>query len=132
MAKEGGKKFDQEKLRPELYPVLAYEEICKVLTGGAIKYGDWNWAEGIKFSRLLGALKRHIAAFEKCDDVDPEFGALHLGHAGCCIAYLIHMYYCRPDMDDRRTPEEQGMKYAKEMMAETMNHLKELKDKKKK
>ncbi|NLA84833.1 MAG: hypothetical protein GX854_09995 [Clostridiales bacterium] len=38
-----GIKYDSEKLRYDLFPVEALEEITKVLTYGAAKYSPDNW-----------------------------------------------------------------------------------------
>ena len=40
---EHGKKFDGDKLRFDLIPAVAEEEIAKILTFGAKKYGPDNW-----------------------------------------------------------------------------------------
>lgn len=98
---EGGKKFDQGKPRMELLPPLALEEIAKVLTFGAQKYDPWNWAKGISYSRLLGAALRHLLAWGRGENTDPESGLSHLAHAGCCVLFLLHMEKLKPEMDDR-------------------------------
>ncbi len=97
----GGVKFDQGKPRMELLPAVALEEIAKVLTFGASKYQPHNWTKGISYSRLLGAALRHLTAFMKGEDNDPESGLSHLSHLGCCIIFLIWMSKHRSDLDDR-------------------------------
>lgn len=94
-------KFDQEKIRVELLPVVALEEIAKVLTFGAKKYDDWNWTNGFKWSRLLGAAIRHLFAFLKGEDKDSESGLSHLAHAGCCIVFLLWHEKFKKELDDR-------------------------------
>ena len=84
-----GKKFDQNKLRWDLFPADAAEEIIKVLMFGAKKYDDWNWSKGIKFSRLFAAIMRHMWAWFHGETNDPETGLNHLAHAGCCIVFLL-------------------------------------------
>lgn len=83
-----GAKFDGDKLMTELYPVDAYMGTCRGLTYGAKKYAPRNWEKGIKFGRVFGALLRHLFAWWKGEDVDPESGLHHLDHAGCCLAFL--------------------------------------------
>jgi hypothetical protein len=58
LSKDGGNKFDGDKLRVDLIPVEAIEGIAGILTHGAKKYGDNNWREGIKFTRVYGAILR--------------------------------------------------------------------------
>ena len=97
-------KFDDNKIRYELLPPEFSREVAEVLTFGAKKYGDRNWEKGMKWSRVYGALKRHIEDWfdPYKPDEDPETGLSHLAHAGCCLAFL--MAYDARDMiayDDR-------------------------------
>jgi len=75
-----GKKFDQGKLRWDLLPVEALEEVVRVFTAGAAKYGDRNWENGIVFSRNLAASRRHEAAFLKGELRDQETSTIHLAN----------------------------------------------------
>lgn len=99
--KEEGSKFDTEKNLVQLLPVIAMERIAQIFTFGAKKYSEWNWSKGIKYSRIYGALLRHLFAWYKGEKADPESGQSHLYHAGCCIMMLIEMEELRPDLDDR-------------------------------
>jgi hypothetical protein len=96
-----GLKFDQEKNRVDLLPVDALEEIAKVLTHGAIKYGDRNWELGMKWSRPYGALLRHMFSWFKGEENDPETGLSHLAHAGCCVLFLLTYHLRKVGEDDR-------------------------------
>lgn len=78
-----GKKNDRldGKLRWELLPLPLVEEIVKVYTFGATKYGDNTWQhlqDGA--SRYKAALLRHIVAYDKGEVNDPESGINHLAH----------------------------------------------------
>lgn len=97
----GGTKFDSGKPRMELIPAEAVEEIAEVFTFGAKKYGDHNFKKGITYGRLLGALLRHVFAFVRGEDLDPETGKSHIAHAGCCCMMLLYMIEHYPDLDDR-------------------------------
>lgn len=99
--KEGGTKADDSKNLVQLLPVLALERIAQIFTFGAKKYSEWNWSKGISYSRIYGALLRHLFAWYKGEKSDPESGQSHLYHAGCCIMMLIEMEELRPDLDDR-------------------------------
>lgn len=98
-----GRKDDSDKTRYELLPPELLENISKVLTFGAKKYADRNWEQGMNWSRVYGALMRHLWSwwnpFEP--DTDPETGMSHLHHAGCCIAFLITYEQRKIGNDDR-------------------------------
>ena len=96
-----GTKNDTEKNRLDLLPTEALEEIAKVLTFGAKKYADYNWTKGFVWSRLLGATLRHLFAFMRGEDKDPESGISHLAHAGCCILFLLYHEKHHTDLDNR-------------------------------
>jgi len=98
-----GTKFDGEKIRLDLIPPAATEGIGLVLTFGAKKYAAYNWAKGIHYSRILGAIKRHLLAIEKGEDVDPESGLLHIDHIACNAAFLqtFQRYDKYKKFDDR-------------------------------
>ncbi len=94
-------KFDTDKPRMELLDSYAMEQIALVMTFGAKKYADHNWRKGFKWSRLIGAALRHITAFARGEDKDPESGLSHLAHAGCCIMFLLWHEQAQPALDDR-------------------------------
>lgn len=83
MKKDGGK-TPYHLLPPELL-----EATAKVLEFGAAKYEARGWEKGMAWSRVFGALMRHMWYWWKGDDKDPETGYSHLWHAACCIAFLI-------------------------------------------
>lgn len=82
-------KKDQGKLRYDLFPVEALEEITKVLNFGANKYADRSWEKGMKWGRLYAAMLRHMTAWWMGEDLDNETGISHLAHAGCCVIFLL-------------------------------------------
>lgn len=99
-----GRKDDQEKIRTDLLPIGPIMGIAQVLTFGAKKYEDNNWRKGIKWSRVWGALLRHLFAWWTGKRADPETGFSHLWHAGCCIFFLIEYETTHPELDDRPHP----------------------------
>lgn len=96
-----GKKHDSGKVRLELLSPGALEEVARVMTHGAVKYGDNNWRGGFKWTRVIGAVKRHVSAWEKNEDLDPEFGTHHLAHAICGLMFLLEFYQTGVGQDDR-------------------------------
>ena len=103
LSKDGGNKFDGGKLRVDLIPVESIEGIAEILTHGAAKYSDNNWREGIKFTRVYGAMLRHLLNWYKGEDIDKDSGLRHLDHAACNIAFLqtYAKYEKYDEYDDR-------------------------------
>lgn len=109
-----GRKDDHEKDRIELFPPEAVFAISRVLTKGAVKYADRNWEKGMAWSRVFGALMRHMWAWWAgkgpttksflFGDLDPEWKFSHLWHAGCCIVFLIAYEERGVGDDDRFSP----------------------------
>lgn len=84
-----GVKNDQGKLRYDLYPTDAHRAEVDVLTYGAKKYlEDRNWERGLKWSRVYAAARRHMEAWWKGEDKDPESGKSHIDHARACLTFL--------------------------------------------
>lgn len=96
-----GVKADDGKLPYHLVPGDALEEIIKVLDFGAKKYAAENWRKGMKWSRVWGAVMRHLWAWWRGQDKDPETGLSHLAHAGCGIFFLIWFELHKVGTDDR-------------------------------
>lgn len=86
-------KKDGDKIRMELLPPYALEQIAKVFTFGSKKYDSWNYlnGEGLSYSRVYGAALRHLNAWYKGELIDSETGESHLAHAGCCIMMLLEL-----------------------------------------
>jgi 5'(3')-deoxyribonucleotidase len=100
---QGGLRYDSDKVRHDLLPPNAINELAKVLTFGAKKYAPNNWMKGIKWSRIIGPLKRHLNAIERGEDYDPETVLLHSAHIMCNAAFLTEYYKIYPQGDDRTT-----------------------------
>lgn len=98
-------KFDHAKVPMELLPFDAVEKVAEVLGHGRDKYGADNWRTGSGFiwSRLIGASIRHLSAFIRREDMDPETGLPHLAHLACNILFLLEYQLHRFGTDDRFT-----------------------------
>ena len=96
-------RFDSEKIRYDLLEPFAIRELSKVYTNGAKKYADHNWLKGMKWSRCIASLKRHIAAFEAGEDIDPDplMGTYHMANAAWNCLTLLSYYKFHPELDDR-------------------------------
>lgn len=101
MKEEQGIKHDQEKVRLDLIPAECIMALGQVLTHGAKKYGDNNWKNGLKLTRIAGALLRHW--FQSClgEKNDKESGLPHTWHVLCNAMFIVWMEKNKPDMDDR-------------------------------
>lgn len=99
--KKEGLRFNEGKVRHDLVPAFAQEQYARVLTKGAEKYAERNWEHGMKWSKVLASMKRHINAFEKGEDFDPETGLLHMAHVMCNAAFMTEYYKIFPQGDDR-------------------------------
>jgi len=84
-------KHDTGKLRWDLVPLPGMEEVVRVLTDGAERYGDNNWfrGEGLEYSRLFAAVQRHLAAWWQGEDNSPDHGFHHLAHAASSLLTLV-------------------------------------------
>ena len=96
-----GLRFNEGKTRHDLVPAFAQEQYARVLTAGANKYADRNWEKGMAWSKVVASMKRHILAFERGEDFDPETGELHMAHVMCNAAFLTEYYKIHPQGDDR-------------------------------
>lgn len=86
-----GHKCDDGKLEWDLFPFDAAEGIVRVLMYGKNKYAAHQWRSGggIGVSRAITALLRHVFAWLKGEDLDPESGLHHLHHAGCELLFAL-------------------------------------------
>lgn len=89
------------KPRWELLPWNAVEEVVEILTFGAKKYEDNNWARGARWGRYMRAAISHITQWWRGEDLDPETGKSHLAHAVCCLIFLMEYQRNGWGRDDR-------------------------------
>jgi len=86
---EPGAKADGGKLDLTLVPPEVVEAMARVQEYGARKYTRDGWRSVPEAARrYYAALKRHLAAFEKGEDLDPDTGLHHLDHALCNLGFL--------------------------------------------
>lgn len=107
-----GRKDDSDKIRLELIPPELLYAVGTILTFGAKKkYEARNWELGMNWSRVFGALMRHMWCWWGgkgpttqsfvFGELDEETGKSHLWHAGCCLAFLITYEERKVGTDDR-------------------------------
>ena len=95
-----GKKDDQDKVRLDLLPLDALWTVGEVYTLGVKKYDDWNWAKGLKYSRVIAALLRHLFKWVMGETYDQQDGQHHLSSVVWCGLALLHY-----DLNDERYKE---------------------------
>lgn len=110
-----GLRHDNGKLRYDLEPEFARREYMKVMTFGANKYADRNWEKGMLWSKVIGPMKRHMAALLAGEDYDFDpncdgcksgnclnhSGLLHSAHIQWNAAVITEYYKIYPQGDDR-------------------------------
>ena len=85
-------KFDDGKPDWSLVPFESLEGMVKVLEFGAKKYAGWNWTNdgGFPYTRVLRSCLRHLFAYMRGEDNDPESGLSHIHHAMCNLLFISH------------------------------------------
>lgn len=73
------------KVRPDLFSPFAMERIGEWLRLGALKYSERNWERGIKISRCIASLERHLLAYKqgRCDED-------HLAAIAVNASFIMH------------------------------------------
>lgn len=99
--KGSGARFNGGKPDYALIPLSTLEDEAKVWAYGKQKYAAWNWAKGMPWSVPLACLLRHMAAWQRGEEVDPESGLPHLAHAMCNLRMLTLYSKTYPEGDDR-------------------------------
>jgi hypothetical protein len=98
---EQGSHKDDGKPRVDLLDPDALLGLSRVLSFGCEKYAAHNWRGGIKFSRIIGSILRHLFAIMGGEDIDLESGLPHIDHLGCDWMFLSYYMKKRKDLDDR-------------------------------
>lgn len=99
-----GTKHDEGKLRYDLEPHDAREEVIKVYTFGAGKYGDRNWELGLTYHRAYRAARQHMAKWWSGEQIDHETKFHPLAHAICELEFLLAFELRKmKQFDDRPT-----------------------------
>ena len=85
-------KGDAGKVRLDLLPFAALEDVARVLEYGAKKYQPQGWrhvAGG--HDRYVAAALRHLHAHAGGETLDEESGLPHLAHAACSILFALEL-----------------------------------------
>lgn len=95
------KKNDKGKPPISLIPKEALWGCAQAFEFGREKYGQWNYKDGIAYTRLADAAFRHLSQFIDGQDLDDESKLNHLFHCMASVAMLIDCHKTHPEKDDR-------------------------------
>lgn len=80
------------KLMWELLPLQDIEDIVKVYTEGAKKYGPNKWQTlDNGYDRYKAAMLRHLVEYEKGNEFDTETGCRHLAQVAWNAIAMLHV-----------------------------------------
>lgn len=99
--KGSGARFNDGKVDFSLLPLCTLEDEVRVWMHGEKKYARWNWAKGMPWSVPFACALRHLAAWQRGEDIDPESQLPHLAHAMCNLRMLTLYAQSFPEGDDR-------------------------------
>lgn len=103
--KGSGARYNDDKPDFSLIPLSTLEDEARVWAYGAKKYKAWNWAKGMPWSVPYACAMRHLSAWQRGEDIDPESGQPHLAHVMCNIRMLTLYSKTYPEGDDRPPKE---------------------------
>jgi len=90
-------RYNSGKPDYSLIPMAAMKEAAHVLEYGATKYAVDNWMKPTNWRVSYACLMRHMSAWQSGEDLDPESGRNHLGHAMCNILQMLYMLENHPE-----------------------------------
>lgn len=94
------------KVQFDLLPVEMLEEMARMYEFGNRKYEKDNWKKGFPYSTLYSAAMRHLTAFWKGENDDPESGMSHLTHAAWNMWTLLWLVRNDKGLDNRNNNSE--------------------------
>lgn len=100
-AKGTGARYNDDKPDYSLIPMHLLEGTARVFMYGKKKYAAWNWAKGMAWCVPYSCALRHLFAWFRGEEIDPESGQSHLDHVICNILMLKHYETHYPEGDDR-------------------------------
>jgi len=98
-----GARYNDAKPDLSLIPIFTLRDEARVWMHGKKKYAAWNWAKGMDWSVPFACAMRHMAAWQRGEDLDSESGLPHLAHAMCNLRMLTLYAEVYPEGDDRPT-----------------------------
>jgi hypothetical protein len=96
-----GARYNTGKPDYSLIPLCTLEDEAKVWMYGEQKYAAYNWTRGMPWSVPFACAMRHLAAWQRGEENDPESNLPHLAHAMCNLRMLTLYKDVYPEGDDR-------------------------------
>ena len=96
-----GARYNDHKPDFSMIPLWTLEGEARVWQYGSRKYNAWNWTKGMAWSVPFACAMRHLAAFQRGEELDQESGEHHLDHVMCNIRMLRYYVTEYPEGDDR-------------------------------
>lgn len=91
-----------KKVNTFLFPAIAVMHGSHAMMDGERKYGPYNWRDKkVKASIYIAAADRHLKAWTEKQELAPDSGVHHLGHALACLAILLDAQATGNLIDDR-------------------------------
>jgi len=85
-------KHDEGKARFDLIDPIFEEDLAKVMTHGALQYGEGTWATVPNATaRYHGAIRRHLNAIKKGELIDPDSNLPHIAHVSANAMFLSYL-----------------------------------------
>jgi len=107
MPDDEAKTDDSDKPPLANLPWRALDEVAMVQAYGHKKYGDFhNYRKGMRVSRSVSCVIRHLRAYMNGEDIDPESGRLHAAHAAARCLFLLQNIVEGTAIDDRYKPAQ--------------------------
>ena len=100
-ARGSGARYNAGKPDFSLIPLMTLEDEARVWAYGKEKYAAWNWAKGMNWDIPFACAMRHLAAWQRGEELDPESGLPHLAHAMCNLRMLTLYSVNYPEGDTR-------------------------------
>ena len=100
-ARGAGARFNTNKAEFHQLPLFALEGVVRILEYGAKKYAPGNWLKGQPWLVPFDSMMRHMAAWQRGEELDPESGLPHLDHALTNLIFLSAFRDVYPEGDNR-------------------------------
>lgn len=105
-----GNRNNKGKLRWRNIPPFLIKPLVEVGQMGELKYGTYNFLNGLMLNDTMDSLQRHLDAFldPAQSDIDEESGLNHLAHISWNALVALYHLNTRPELDDRFKLEDKN------------------------
>lgn len=107
-ARGAGARFNANKPEFHQLPLFSLVGVIRILEYGAKKYAPGNWLKGQPWTVPFDSMMRHMAAWQRGEELDSESGLPHLDHALCNLIFLSAYRDVYPEGDNRWPAMQEG------------------------